>query len=378
MEVGRFRRRTVGNDTAELGSTLSRLGSRPVDRVGVVLVMVACVGTVAGLMAALADPVSRVGVSPALLVPVAIAAGFAGRVGGLVVLVASVVAMELLVLPPNGILEADGLATITLAITAFGLVGAVVCELASRFRQQRQRLVHAIEDAERFQEVSSMAAEARARAESAKALLRLVSHELRTPLTILQFGSSTLAASESISASDRETARLMEAEAKELDDLIGNVVSMHRIDTGELAAERTEFDLGELVADVVYENSARRPVDQDWVVETGPVQVCGDPHLLRIAVRNLCHNVMKHAASAGRVTVCVTDTPPTVRIEDDGPGLSLSPESASEPFQRGPNSVGLGLGLSIVASIAEANDGAFELRPSPTGGVVAEIRLAGR
>ena len=71
-----------------------------------------------------------------------------------------------------------------------------------------------------------------------------------------------------------------------------------------------------------------------------------------------------------------------VEVRNDGP--VLPPEAVGsllEPFQRldrGARGDGVGLGLSIVRSVAEAHGGAVELRARPSGGLVARVSLPGR
>jgi signal transduction histidine kinase len=110
----------------------------------------------------------------------------------------------------------------------------------------------------------------------------------------------------------------------------------------------------------------------------------GEQQDLEEMVGNLLDNACKWAKS--KVSVSATsDRPPsenqegrfTIRIDDDGPGLSA--EQRAEATRRGrrldETKPGFGLGLSIVTDLVGLYDGSFRLDRSPDGGLRAEIEL---
>lgn len=340
----------------------------------IVLAMSAAAALIGLVMAAFDDPIARVGINSALLLPVAAATILVGRRGGAVVLVCSVVTTEILVLPPNGLLESDGPRSALLSLVGFTTVGVATIGLADRVRAQRRSLRTALTDLRRHQAEREAVVVATARAENARTLLRMVSHELRTPLTTIQLGSSALAAAADLDAADRSTAELVLQESRRLDDLIENITSMHRIESGDLCTERNPFDLSALVHDVVDDIAARAPANVRLEVRAAPTSVYGDAVMLRIAVRNLVDNAVRHAVDVHNITVAVSDTPPTLSVMDDGVTSTTSQEGAAtvpSPTGRG----GLGLGLSLVRAVTSAHGGSFEFGPRFPNGSVAQIRF---
>lgn len=92
---------------------------------------------------------------------------------------------------------------------------------------------------------------------------------------------------------------------------------------------------------------------------------------------NLMENACKWAASDVRVTIEETPRLLTIRVEDNGPGLS--PEEREGALKRGvrldETMPGTGLGLSIVTELAALHKGTLELGQAPLGGLKAELRF---
>ena len=109
----------------------------------------------------------------------------------------------------------------------------------------------------------------------------------------------------------------------------------------------------------------------------------GDRHRLRQIVDNLLGNVRAHTPPATRVRVHVSSEngSASIAVEDSGPGMS--PEAAERAFERfyraDPSrsraSGGAGLGLSIVAAVAEAHGGTVSASSELGNGSTFEIVL---
>ncbi|MDZ4174582.1 MAG: ATP-binding protein, partial [Hydrogenophaga sp.] len=98
------------------------------------------------------------------------------------------------------------------------------------------------------------------------------------------------------------------------------------------------------------------------------------------ALRNLLDNALRHSPAANSVRLEIRHSPETVsfHVFDRGPGLSDDELAlATQRFWRRGSGRGSGLGLSVVAAIAERFDGSFELRRRPDGGLEAQLTLPG-
>ncbi|GGO78349.1 sensor histidine kinase [Nonomuraea cavernae] len=115
----------------------------------------------------------------------------------------------------------------------------------------------------------------------------------------------------------------------------------------------------------------------------GPAPASGDRALLERLVSNLLDNAVRHNVPGGWISVstAVRSGRPTLRVANSGP--VIPPDRAGtllQPFQRletrrRADGDGLGLGLSIVAAIVQAHDGALNVRPLPEGGLEVTVTL---
>jgi signal transduction histidine kinase len=92
---------------------------------------------------------------------------------------------------------------------------------------------------------------------------------------------------------------------------------------------------------------------------------------------NLMDNARKWATSRVRITARPCGTRAEFAVEDDGPGIP--PERVEEVLTRGArldeDTPGTGVGLGIVADLANLHGGSFSIGTSVLGGVRAELRF---
>jgi two-component system, OmpR family, sensor kinase len=209
------------------------------------------------------------------------------------------------------------------------------------------------------------------------------SHELRTPLASVQAYAELFERG----ARDRpeDLARAMagiEREAQRMGVLVDDLLLLARLDQGR-PLEREPVDLAEVAreaVDVARVLEPDRPVD---LVAPEPVVVEGDPERLRRALDNLLSNVRAHTppGTPARVTVAQDNGTAMLEVADEGPGLTEEQaERVFERFYRGDASRsradgGSGLGLSLVAAIAQAHDGKVEVERCDGAGVAFRVSL---
>lgn len=200
------------------------------------------------------------------------------------------------------------------------------------------------------------------------------SHELRTPLTSLRTNIEVLQLKGRLSPDQRAALlRDVTAQLEELGRLVDGVVELARGATPARAP--TPVVLGDVVADVVERALIFRPhLDVDLTVDESVVMAERDR--LERAVTNLVDNAVKHGGGS-EVVVTVADGVLTVR--DHGPGIAEEDlPHVFERFWRAPASrsrPGSGLGLSIVAQVAEAHGGRVRAANHPDGGAVVTLTL---
>jgi signal transduction histidine kinase len=106
----------------------------------------------------------------------------------------------------------------------------------------------------------------------------------------------------------------------------------------------------------------------------GPADISGDPVLLAQAIGNLIDNALKYTTDGGLISVevqTVADGKVWITVADDGPGIPDEEKpKVSTRFYRGDASrgtPGVGLGLTLVASVAKVHGGALELADNNPG-----------
>ena len=209
---------------------------------------------------------------------------------------------------------------------------------------------------------------------SHKSLLANASHELRSPLTRIRMGLEFMGDDPSIARAKTEIQRNI----TELDQLVDEILLASRLDTREVDVGTVEsVDLIGLAA----EESARIEAELD-VQTDGPLEVQGVSKLLRRAVRNLLENARRYSQGEITLSLAKQGNLVEIRVEDQGPGVpEAQRERIFEKFYRLPGaserSGGVGLGLSLVRSIAERHGGTVDCEERRDGGSGASfvIRL---
>ena len=198
---------------------------------------------------------------------------------------------------------------------------------------------------------------------------RNASHELRTPLASMTLHLSSYR--EGYANAD-ETVAVLEEEVGRMTRLTEALLTLAR----EGRTQQIGVDAAGL---------ARESAERAGVVYQGPASLTlsGDPILLRQALSNLIENAQKHAPGAevevGLKTFSDTEQSyALLSVSDAGPGMSSEEmRRASEAFYRAPGTrtKGSGLGLTVVAQVAQVHGGRLELSSNHPSGLRATMWL---
>jgi two-component system, OmpR family, sensor histidine kinase MprB len=215
-------------------------------------------------------------------------------------------------------------------------------------------------------------------------LVQDAGHELRTPLTSLRTNVSVLQRFDELPADARR--QLLDdlgSETRELTSLVNELVELATDQRSDEPA--AVVDLGEL-AERAAQRSRRRS-GRDVVVRHDGVTIVGRRHALDRCVSNLLDNAAKFAPD-GPIELTVARAAATsasraaaeISVRDHGPGIVEA--EANQLFDRFHRSdaaralPGSGLGLSIVAAVAQAHGGTVFARNAPGGGAVFGFTVA--
>ena len=200
------------------------------------------------------------------------------------------------------------------------------------------------------------------------------SHELRTPLASIRgYAELTRREQEPVPQGVTYAIGRVESEAIRMTALVDDLLLLARLDAGRPLDHET-VDLTEMVVNAVSDAHAASP-DHVWQLDLPdePVEVQGDPARLHQIVANLLGNARTHTApgTVVRTSIVPDDGQVRLAVRDNGPGVpkELQPD-VFQRFARGDTSRNraagsTGLGLSIVAAVAQAHGGSVSLDSEP-------------
>jgi len=208
-------------------------------------------------------------------------------------------------------------------------------------------------------------------------LLHHVSHELRSPLARLQMAVGLLHRSpQGLS----QSLQRIEREVDRLDQLVGEVLTLARLESGAPQGERRAVDVVALLASVAQDaqfEARQIGCDLSFRSEEPSVVIPAHGELLQRAFENVIRNAVKHTKAGTCVDVNVRRHRATgdlhVDVADAGPGLPPEAlEHIFQPFVRIETnrvSHGFGLGLAIARQAIESHGGRISARLRSRGGL---------
>jgi two-component system OmpR family sensor kinase len=209
------------------------------------------------------------------------------------------------------------------------------------------------------------------------------SHELRTPLTSIRGYAELFRRGAAERPADLEKAmRRIEEESVRMGLLVDDLLLLARLDQGR-PLDRSPVDLVRVAADAVDDARAAAPERSISLEAPDRLVIEGDDLRLRQVAANLVANAYQHTPAETPVVVRVTtgEGEAVLEVADRGPGLD--PEAAQKVFERfyradpsrARSGGGSGLGLSIVAAIAEAHGGRATVDSTPGTGACFRVSL---
>lgn len=213
--------------------------------------------------------------------------------------------------------------------------------------------------------------------QSQRRLLGDISHELRSPLTRLALASGLL--QRKVGDDARPLLSRIDRESERLNALIGQLLTLARMDVSPVPEILEAVDLNALIQDVVNDaafEAVSRNVEIEFQARPGCV-LKGARDLLRSAFENVLRNAVRYTAAGTAVKVdleCAANTV-SVTVSDQGPGV---PESdlphIFEAFYRvaearDRQSGGTGLGLAIAERTVRLHGGSVGALNRPKGGL---------
>jgi len=206
------------------------------------------------------------------------------------------------------------------------------------------------------------------------------SHELRTPLTVMRTAIDVTLAKPAPSARQlTDMAVRVRRSIDKAETMIEALLTLAVSDRGKLSTEQA--DLATWAEDAI--DTAAPEIERlKLTVEAklDPAETAGDPRLLERMITNLVGNSVRHNEPGGWISLRTGSSPQGTYVEIANGGPVIPDDKVAglfEPFRRMESrtgsSDGVGLGLSIVRSVATAHHATVTARSQPGGGLAISV-----
>lgn len=207
-------------------------------------------------------------------------------------------------------------------------------------------------------------------------LLHDVSHELRSPVARMRLavGLAQQQPDKLASALSR-----IERETERLDELLGQMLTLSRLESGIGSGGSEKLNLNDLLANIVQDANFEAEAVGSRIQLDAPQETIlqGHEELLRRAFENIIRNALKYNRDGETIEVSIQkdDRLLTVEVRDHGPGLPDNEiANVFQPFYRvagtdTPGNTGYGLGLAIAKRAIEHHQGSIVLSNCSDGGL---------
>lgn len=206
-------------------------------------------------------------------------------------------------------------------------------------------------------------------------LIANVSHDLRTPLASLQgYIETLLIKAPELSEPERQQyLQVAYKHSQRLNDLIGELFELAKLDSGNVKLKSETFSLTELVFDCVQEFELRAKEQNVNLRINAPDEnlfVVADIALIQRVLQNLLDNALRHTPSGRSITLSVSDSLHQAVIEVADTGVGIAKHEIPHIFERFYQSkqqehsgeIGSGLGLAIVKKILDLHHSRIKVR----------------
>lgn len=195
-------------------------------------------------------------------------------------------------------------------------------------------------------------------------------HDMKTPLSSILMGTRILRSGKLDNKPEKKAKYfdIMEEEAQHLLALTNKVLTISKLEHGQLLLEKSWFPLRPMLEELIQLFSAKVGKQVSFRLEMETEQIYADEEYLKEAVSNLIDNAIKYSKESVdiRIATMVYDNYVQIKVKDNGIGISLAAQNhIFDKFDRGAfdrkgesNRVsGFGLGLNYVMNVTRSHGG---------------------
>lgn len=208
----------------------------------------------------------------------------------------------------------------------------------------------------------------------------VAAHELRTPLAALRLHAQ-IAQRTDDPAVRAEALGGLQASVDRCAHFIDQLLTLARVEGTPSDAHVEPIDLPKLVSDVIDDLAieAQRHKVQITAEVEGDVSIVGRRFGVQTMLRNLVSNAIRHVPPGGQISIVSASSEHGVALIVDDSGCGIPPAERERVFDRfrrlRDDGTGIGLGLSIVRTVAEAHRAVVQLLDSPLGGLRVQVQF---
>ena len=218
-------------------------------------------------------------------------------------------------------------------------------------------------------------------------LLRAVSHDLRTPLTTIYASSTTLLENKNAMTEEQKTKIVtgIKEDSEWLISMVENLLSITRIDSGQVKIIKTPTVLEELIDSVILKFKKRYPAQSVEIeIPDDVIIIPMDAILMEQVIVNILENAVQHAEGMTYLALRVftLGNKAIFEIRDNGCGINpkcldtlFTGYYSSENELADAQKKNAGIGLSVCATIIKAHGGTIKAENAKTGGAVFRFAL---
>jgi PAS domain S-box-containing protein len=247
----------------------------------------------------------------------------------------------------------------------------ILKEALQKLEKSQQELSEALDKEKQLNEIKSR-------------FVSMASHEFRTPLSTVLSSASLLSrytGSEDQDKREKHITRI-KGSVKHLNDILEDFLSLGKLDEGKVATQFSDFNLDDLLVDVIEEMRGLSKKGQKIGLDSS----CGrnifsDKKLLKNVLINLLSNAIKFSPEEGTINVkCVYQgTEALIEVADQGIGISEEDQvHLFSSFYRAKNAVniqGTGMGLHIVKRYLDLLGASISVSSQLNKGTTFHIQL---
>ena len=193
-----------------------------------------------------------------------------------------------------------------------------------------------------------------------------VSHEYQTPITSIKGFAKALREKNFTKQQQQTYLTIIEEEAERLSNLSANVLKLSHLQSeSQQLLEKRPFSLDRMLKETItllYPQANKKEIE--WDVDIDEVMIHADESLFKQIWINLLSNAIHYSPIQGMISIRCTKSNGNIEvcIIDEGPGIDEEKIGhVFEPFYKSVDSIGNGLGLSIVQAIVEQHKGIIQL-----------------